>query len=333
MLLQRNVWILFAFLSLFAGAFMLLSNSSSDKEEVPQYLVTVIQVVEHPALDATRQGIYDELASQGFEPGKQMKWVYESAQGNVSLAAQIAQRFVGMKPDAVVALGTTVSQSACKETKETKIPVIFSSVTDPKSAKLVGDLCKPEARVTGVSNFIQLNDQFALFKKVIPSLKTLGIIYNAGEANSTALLNEIQKVAKALNIEIAVAPAQKTSEVEAAARSLIDKVDALFISNDNTALSALDAIVKVSNEAKIPLFVSDVDIVHKGALLALGPNQYELGRQTGQMVARVLRGEKIQNIPVAFPEKIELFLNLKAAQAIGLAIDDQIIQQATKVIQ
>lgn len=306
------------------------NNAQSTVEEMP--LVGVVQIIEHPALDQTRKGIIDELADAGFISGKTMQLIYESAQGNPALASQIIQKFVGQKANVVVAIPTTPAQAAAQITQGTHIPVVFASVTDPVGTKLVTNPEKPEQNITGVSNFITVDKQIKTFLKILPHMKRLGIIYNPGEANSVILLEKTQAAAKAQDITLVPIPASKTSEVLTAAQNLVGKVDAIFINNDNTALAAFDAVAKVCNEHKIPIFVSDVDCLDKGALAALGPDQYQLGRQAGKMVVKILKEKKKPSeIPVEWPVKIEFKFNLPVAQQLGLQFSEDLISQAERM--
>jgi putative ABC transport system substrate-binding protein len=276
------------------------------------YKIGVIQVIEHPALDATCKGIRDELNQQGFK--ENMQWVWDSAQGNPALAMQIAQKLMGQEMQVLVAIGTTGAQAALN------VPVVFASVTDPKGAKLIGN-------VTGVSNFVSPEDQFDMMLKIIPNLKKLGVIYNPGEANSDSLLKKMQDAAKRKGIEIVPATASKTSEVAIAAQSLIAKVDAIFINNDNTALAALSTVGQVCREKKIPLFSSDGDINESGALALLGADQYEIGRQTGRIVAKILRSEPTSSIPIEYPTKVNVELNSNVAKTLGITIPNSLTNQ------
>lgn len=265
--------------------------------------IYILQIVEHPALDATRDGLIEELKNLNNAEGESLLISIQSAQGNPALAAQIARKFVSEEPDIIVALGTPAAQAAMSAAKGTTIKIIFSSVTDPILAKLVANLNKPEGNVTGVSNFISVKPQFDLFKRLTPGLKTLGVIYNPGEANSVALNREMEKIGKAMGIKLIFAAALKTSDVQAASQTLCGKIDALFVNNDNTALSAFKSVVKAANNCSIPAFVSDVDIVDQGARAALGPDQSELGRQTARMINRILKNPGKSLPPVEFPEK------------------------------
>lgn len=267
--------------------------------------ISILQTIEHPALDATRKGLLEELATLEY---KNLVVDYQSAQGNSVLAIQIAQKFASDKPDIIVAIGTTAAQAAMTATKDTGIPTVFSSVTDPLTAKLVTSLEAPNGYVTGISNFVAVEPQLKVFKRVLPKLKTLGIVYNPGEANSTALLKTMEEAAKSLDMKLVTATATKTSEVMAASQSLCGKADALFVNNDNTALAAFKSVVKAAQSCNIPAFVSDVDLMDQGAFAALGPNQYDLGRQTARMVDRVIKNPTKPLPAVEFPEKTEEYV-------------------------
>lgn len=271
--------------------------------ETPPTKIFILQVIEHPALNATRQGLLDELKTLGYEEGKNLTVEYQSAQGNATLAAQIAQKFVSNHPNAIVAIGTKAAQAAATATKNTKIPVVFSSITDPLGAKLVTDLKTPNGNVTGVSNFLGVESQFEYFKKVLPKLQTLGIIYDPGEANSISLNKTMEEVAPKFGLKLVFAVAAKTSEVLGSSQSLCGKVDALFVNNDSTALAAFNSVVKAAKSCGIPAFVSDVDIADQGALAAIGPDQTELGRQTARMVDVILKNPSAPLPAVEFPKK------------------------------
>ena len=290
------------------------------------YIVGILQVVEHPALDQTRAGIMDILKEHGYTEKSNSRVYYESAQGNPALATQIVQKFIGLKADVIIAIGTTVAQAAKQATQENKIPVIFVSVTDPLQAKLVDSLEKPGKNVTGVSNFISISKQFSFFKRLIPHLKQLGSVYNPGEANSVSMINKMNEVSDVFDITIHTTAATKTSDVMTATQNLLQKSQAIFINNDNTALSAIDVIVKVANEINIPVFTSDIDCLDKGALAALGPDQYELGKQAGRMAHRILLDELPSSIPVEMPKKIHAKMNPVVAEKLGITYQQDTIE-------
>lgn len=275
--------------------------------------ISILQIIDHPALNVNREGILEELKTLGYKEGESLTVDFQSAQGNPTLAAQIAQKFASNNPDVIVALGTPAAQAAMSATKDTKVPVVFTAVTDPLSSKLVTDLKAPAGNVTGVSDFIAVESQFKLFKRLLPTLKTLGVVYNPGEENSTALNEMMEKAAKTFGWKIELAAANKTNDVFAATQSLCGKVDAVFINNDNTALSAFKSVVKAARACEIPAFVSDIDIVDQGAFAALGPDQRALGHQTARMVDFILKNPKAPLPAVEFPEKTEELISSKKA--------------------
>jgi putative ABC transport system substrate-binding protein len=294
--------------------------------------VFINQLVEHPALERTTKGIIDGLEQQGYKRGVNLDIRVESAQANSALAAQIAAKFVGQEADVVVGVATISAQSFAKYARENKVKLVFSSVTDPLQADLVQSLDKPGHNTSGVSNFVALEPQIELFKKIQPNLKRLGFLYNPSEANSLSVRKKLEELCPKVGITLIVQVAHKTAEVAQAATKLAANVDAIFISNDNTALSALQTIIKVATHVKIPVYVSDTDAVEAGALAALGPNQYQVGLQTAQMIARALKGEDLGTIAVEFPRNTELYLNEEAAQKIGIELSLTLKSIATKII-
>lgn len=296
---------------------------------LPPLKIAVIQIIEHPALNATRQGILEELKAQGYKEGVNLKWIYFSAQGKPNMAAQIAQRFVCENADAIVALGTQAAQAAKQAARGTNIPVIFSSITDPLGAGLVKSLDKPDDNVTGVSNFIDVKPQLELFKRLKPNLKRLGFIYNPGEDNMVTLVKKVKEAGKELDIIIVEKTAANTFEVMGATRYLIGMVDAIFISNDNTALAAFGAISKTAEQQRIPIpvFTSDGDLIDMGALAVLGPNQYDLGKQTARLLLKTLENKK--NLPaVEFPQKVDLLINTDVAKKLRIKIPEDLLKEA-----
>lgn len=293
--------------------------------------VAITQIVAHPALDACRKGVKDALADAGYVAGKNLKWTYESAQGSPTTAAQIAQKFVGDAPDVIVAIATPSAQSVAANTRT--IPLVFSAVTDPVGAKLVSNMKHPGKNITGVTDLSPIGAHMRLIKRIVPTVKRLGIVYNPGEANSVSLVNLVKSEAPKAGMTVVEAPAYKSSDVLDATRSLVGKVDAIYIPTDNTVVSAFEGVVKVAEEAKIPLFAADTDSVKRGAIAAAGFNYYDVGRQTGAMVARILNGEKPGDMAVEGVSKTELYLNLRAAAKMGVTIPADVIKEAKDVIR
>ena len=296
-----------------------------------QKSVAVTAIVEHPALDAVRDGVQAALKDAGFESGKNLKWQYQSAQGNTGTAAQIARKFVGDKPDAIVAIATPSAQAVVASTKN--VPVVFSAVTDPVVAKLLASWEPSKTNVTGVSDMLALDKQMELLKQVVPNAKRVGMVYNPGEANSVVVVKELQKLLPTLGMTLVEAAAPRSVDVGSAARSLIGKVDVIYTNTDNNVVSAYEALVKVGQEAKIPLVASDTDSVKRGAIAAFGINYRDLGEQTGRMVVRILKGEKPGDIKPEVSTKMELFVNPGAAEKQGVKLPEALVKSAAQVIQ
>jgi putative ABC transport system substrate-binding protein len=293
--------------------------------------VAITAIVEHPALDAVRDGIQKGLADLGHAEGTDVTFTYESAQGNPATAAQIARQYVGDAPAVIVAISTPSAQAVAAATKD--IPVVFSAVTDPLAAELVSSLDAPGGNVTGVSDMAPIGDHLALIREVTPNVKRLGVLYNPGEANSVSSVAALKSAAEGAGVEIVEAPANRSADVQGAARSLIGKVDAVYVPTDNTIVSALESAVSVAIEAKIPLYAGDVDSVARGALAAVGFNYFDVGVQTAALVDRVLKGDEPGNIAVVFAAGTDLQVNRKTAEAIGVDIPQSVLDRASKVIE
>jgi len=292
--------------------------------------VAVTAIVEHPALDATRDGVKDALAAAGYKEGEGLTFVYQSAQGNPATAAQIARQFVGDAPDVIVPISTPSAQAVVSATQD--IPVVFTAVSDPLGAQLVKDMQKPGGNVTGLSDMSPVAAHVDLIKEILPEVKTIGYLYNSGEANSVSLLAALKAAAEPAGITVVESAATKTAEVQGAARALVGRVDAVYVPTDNTIISALEAAVAVAEEAKMPLFTADTDSVSRGSIAALGFNYYDVGKQTGEVVVRILKGEKPGDIAVEVAKGTDLVVNKSAAQKIGLELPESVVSRATKVI-
>ena len=296
-----------------------------------QKSVAITAIVEHPALDAVRDGVKEALAAAGYEDGKNLKWQYQSAQGNTGTAAQIARKFVGDKSDVIVAIATPSAQAVAAATKD--IPLVFSAVTDPVAAKLVPSMQPSGTNITGVSDALELDKQIELIKRVAPAAKRVGMVFNPGEANSVVVLEQMRELLPRHGMTLVDAAAPRSVDVGSAARSLIDKVDVFYTSTDNNVVSAYEALVKVGMDAKIPLVAADTDSVARGAVAAYGMDYKAIGVQTGEMVVRILKGEKPGDIASETSNKLSLHVNPGSAQKQGVTLAEDLIKDAAKVIE
>lgn len=316
--------------STLAKAAVLAAAVISTGVQAEQTYIATTAIVEHPALDAVRAGIKDSLLENGYNDDN-LKFTFESAQGNPATAAQIARKMVGDGPDLIVAIATPSAQAAASATRD--IPVIFSAVTDPVGAKLVRTAEKPGGNVTGLSDMLPLGQQVALMKEVVPGLKTIGVPYNPGEPNAVSIVEALKVVAAEQGLKIVESPAPKSSDVALASQNLVGKVDAIYCPTDNTIISAFESVVKTGIDGQVPVFAADTDSVKRGAIAALGFNYYDLGKQTAEVILKVLSGENAGDIPVKFAEGTNLLINPKMAARMGVSIPASVVDRATEIIQ
>ena len=299
--------------------------------QTPSKTVAVLAIVEHPALDAIRDGVREGLRDAGFETGKNLTWRYQSAQGSASTAAQIARQFIGEQPAAIVALATPSAQAVLAATRS--VPIVYAGVTDPVAAQLVTSLAPSGGNVTGVSDRLPLDRQIALIKRIVPRATRVGIVYNPGEANSVVVVQALRKLLPATGMRLVEAAAPRTVDIAPAAKNLIGKVDVIYTSTDNNVVSAYEALVKVCNEARIPLIAADTDSVKRGAVAALGIDYYRLGKQAGAVVARILNGTPAGSIASASSSDLRLFVNPGAARRQGIELSDALLRDAQYVVR
>lgn len=292
--------------------------------------VAITAIVEHPALDAVRDGVIAALDQAGYKAGAGLTIEFQSAQGNPATAAQIARRFVGQKPDVIVPISTPSAQAVAAATRD--LPVVFSVVTDPVGAQIVKTLDAPGANITGVSDMAPVADHLALIKEIVPAATRVGVVFNPGETNSVSMIKVLKEAAAKSGMTVVEAAAPKSADVQTAARSLVGKVDAVYVPLDNTVVSALEGLLAVGAQSKLPVFSADSDSVARGAVATIGFNYRQVGEQTGALVARVLKGEKPGTIPVELARGSDLVVNAKAAAAMGVTLPEPVTKRASKIL-
>lgn len=305
------------------------TSSSTGKEEQKQMKIGIVQIVEHPALDAARQGFLETLKENGYEQGKNLTVDYQNAQGDQSILQSITQKFTSAKLDLVLAIATPSAQAMASASKD--IPILITAVTDPVEAKLVNSMDKPGKNVTGTTDMNPIKEQFELMKKLIPTVKNVGVIYNAGEVNSQVQVAIAKKVAAELGLQVVEATVTTSADVLQASQSLIGKVDTIYVPTDNMVVSAAQSVVQVSQKNKIPVISGESSVVDKGALATIGINYKNLGKQTGEMALRVFKGEKPQDMPIEAQKDFDTVLNQSAIDLFGITVPADILKNATLV--
>jgi len=247
--MQRRAKIL---MSLISFGILFLPITCSPLLATEKVRIGITQIVDHPALNAVRDGFIDAMAEAGYVEGKNVVYDIQNAQGDIATASTIARKFVSEKVDLIFSIATPTSQAAVNAT--TTIPIVFSAVTDPVGAGLVKSLESSGNNVTGMSDLTPVERQIELIKAILPKAKAVGTLYNAAEANSV-LTNELAKKAcEKLGMRLVEATVSSSADVFLAAQSLVGRCDAIYVSTDNATVSALDAVVQVTNKNRSPRF-------------------------------------------------------------------------------
>lgn len=291
--------------------------------------VAISQIVEHPALDSVRQGLLDGLKAKGYIEGKNLQFDYKTAQGNPAIAVQIARQYVGEKPDVLVGIATPTAQALVAATRS--IPVVFTAVTDPVGAKLVNSMTQPGKNVTGLSDLSPVKQHVALIKEIMPTVSSIGVVFNPGEANAVTLVKLLKENAQAEGINVLEATALKSADVQSATQAIADKSDILYAPTDNTVASAIEGMLVAANQAKTPVFGGSTSYVDKGAIVGLGFDYYQVGIQTADYVAAILEGAEPGTLDVKVANGSDLVVNTEASKTLGVTIPESVLERATKV--
>ncbi|HAS6338702.1 TPA: ABC transporter substrate-binding protein [Vibrio vulnificus] len=308
-----------------AGAALISSHSVMAKTAK----VAVSQIVEHPALDATRQGLLDGLKAKGYVEGKNLEFDYKTAQGNPAIAVQIARQFVGESPDVLVGIATPTAQALVSATRS--IPVVFTAVTDPVGAKLVKSMEQPGKNVTGLSDLSPVSQHVDLIKELLPNAKAIGVVYNPGEANAVTLVELLKKSAAEKGLKVVESTALKSADVQSATQAIAAKSDVIYAPTDNTVASAIEGMIVAANQAKKPVFGGATSYVEKGAIAGLGFDYYQVGVQTADYVVAILEGQEPGKLDVKVATGSDLVVNQGTAEKLGITISASVLSRATDV--
>lgn len=300
-------------------------NNSGTSGEVLK--VGILQLMEHPSLNTIRESIIEGLADEGYVDGENLEIDYKNGQNDMTNMKTIAQAFVADKCDVIVAIATPAAQAVLSET--TEIPIIFAAVTDPVDAQLVDSLEVPGGNVSGTSDEVSAEAIMDLAKEITPGFKTIGALYSAGEDNSDSVIKGLKEYAAANGYEVVESTVTNTSEVQQAAQYLADKADVVYSPIDNTVASAMAVASEIFNNAKVPFYVSADSMVQDGGLATYGIDYTVLGKETAKMVAQVLGGADVSAMPVVKISDMNVYVNTKTAEAIGVEIPASVLDEAT----
>jgi putative tryptophan/tyrosine transport system substrate-binding protein len=279
--------------------------------------VGILQVVKHPSFDKSYIGFKKGLEEGGYKEGKNLKIDYQNALNNQDNLKSMSEKLVKEKSDLMLGIGTPAAQSLANASKD--IPITVTAVTDLKAAKLVDSYDHPGRNVTGTAALAPVEKQIALLLSFVPKAKTIGIMYNAGEANSKIVADLAIKELKKKGIEVKIKTANSTNDVQQVTETLASSTDGIYVPTDNTFASAASVIGKVVKEKKIPLVAGATDQVKEGGMATIGIDYESLGEQTGKMAAKILDGkEKPETMKVEKAQNLKLYVNEDMAKALGI---------------
>ena len=301
--------------------------TSSNPDQIP--FVAVTQIVEHPAWNAVRNGIKDELEAAGYIEGKSLRWEWLSAQNSPVTAARIADKYARARPHVIVAITPLSAQYVAAATR--RIPILFSAVDDPVGIQLVEALDEPDKNVSGVLDISPVDQQLALIKEILPTASRLGVVYSADSRLVEVDLVQAQAPLQGFD-NVQAVEILSSADVADAVRSLAEGVDAIYVPSegDNGLLKAVLQLGQVEN---VPVFSGSEKAAEEGVIASARFTYYEIGRQTGAMVTQVLEGTRLEDLPVEFAEAAQLSVNPTAAAAMGVVIPQAVIERADTVLE
>ena len=292
-------------------------KAQNNSQQKAKFKIGVTQFMTHPSLDLVKKGFEDAIKQAGIDADFDEK----NANGEVSTATLIANNYKADKKDLVFGIATPSAQQLANNI--TDIPVLFSAVTDPASAKILN------SNVTGTSDKVDnVSQQLDLLLKLNPNVKKIGVLYNPSEQNSLVQIAEIQKRAKEKKLEVVLQGITNFGELAQATKNLLTQVDALYLPTDNLVVSGMQLITSEAINAKKIVVVSENSSVEIGALFTMGIDYYKLGKRTGQMAVEILNGKPVSQVPFETSKQLKLYVNKKTAKALGIDINNPLFKGA-----
>jgi len=296
--------------------------------------IGITAIVEHPSLEAAKDGIVEELESHDLVEGKDYELVYQTAQGNMNTAVTIAKQFGTLGMDIVVGISTPSAQ-ACMNSLE-GIPVVFTAVTDPVSAGLIVKMgMNPNSNVVGISDMTPVNTQLKLIKLLMKDAEKIGFLYNPGEANSVILREHAQKACDSLGFELIEITGTTAPEMISAINSVASAIDVIYIGTDNTAASSIESISSVAANNNIPIVVGDIIPARNGGTIGFGFDYRQIGRETGKLVYEIMNGKKPEELEsrLVDSESLTLYINLDIAEKVGMEVPESLLAKADFIVK
>jgi putative ABC transport system substrate-binding protein len=305
-----------------AMAITLLAGCSS-KEKV--FKIGVNQYVTHAALDASYKGFVDALADAGYVDGEKIKIDLENAQADQSTANTIATKLVNDNNDLILAIATPSAQAVANATKD--IPILVTAVTDPAGSGLVASNEAPGGNVSGTSDLTPIKGQIELLTKLVPTAKTVAILYCSSESNSKIQAEMAKAACTEYGLTSMDATVSTSNEIQQVVQSLVGKVDAIYAPTDNVIASGMATVSMVANDNGIPIICGEEGMVDNGGLATYGIDYYKLGRLTGEQAVQIIEGKATTDtMPIAYlpADQYTLKINEDVAAKLGITIPEDL---------
>ncbi len=288
--------------------------------------IGISQFAEHASLDNCREGFLQGLAEAGFVEGENLTVLYSNSQADSGTATQIAQSFVSQNVNLICAIATPSAQTAYNAVLSAKadIPVVYTAVSAPIEAGLANDDGTPIGLVTGTSDLLPVKNQLSMIRSLLPQAKTIGLLYTTSETNSEVQAALYEEMAGEYGFDIVCGTVTSGAEISQVVQSLLPQVDCLSMLTDNTVVSYLTVVLAAAEQAGKPVFGSEVEQVALGCAAAEGLDYVALGRQTGEMAARILKGESAESIPYETIRDSALYINSEVLHDLGIELPEEL---------
>ncbi|WP_458407010.1 ABC transporter substrate-binding protein [Anaerotignum sp.] len=291
-------------------------GGSSDTASGDIPVIGISQYGQHASLDNCREGFLLGLEEAGLVEGVDFTIDYQNAGFDDNIATQIAQNFSANDVALMCGIATNAASACYAAAEDKNIPVIFTAITDPVKAKL------DNGNITGTSDKLPIEAQLQLIREMQPDAKTIGILYTTSEPNSVSAVEENQAKAADYGFTIEAVGVMQQAEVVQAADTLLKKgIDCMTNLTDNNVVGVLDSILEKTNDAGIPVYGSEIEQVKKGCVASAGIEYVGLGKQTGLMAAKILKGEATaEEMPYETVTDFEIYVNPDAMAELKLNV-------------
>ncbi len=270
--------------------------------------------------ESAYRGFVRAFSEKGYAQGEYYSLAFTDCDGSKTRCKETAQKYVQDEVDLIFAVGDKAAYAAKKATST--IPVIFCSVYDPIESKILKSCEKPEANVTGVSDFTPVEEQFAFIRRVLPNAQNVSSLHLSTDANSILITTLAKDAAKALDFEYTPYSATDTDRLESVLKDALKDADALYICEDDLTVANAEMIVKAANKKKVPIFAASDTFMSFGTFATYVPDYEDLGFNAGELALICLKElHPISNISVEYPVKCIGYISQSIADKLGVEVE------------